>query len=1347
MFLRKPLPRIPLSSLLVATLLGASSLVSAQTTTTGAALWAEFAANPDNHSHIPNNAYAGYRRGETPVPDVPVVVNVLDFGAVADGTGDNTRAFREAIDAAWYAGGGAVLIPAGTYRVAHMIHLHRDGVVLRGEGTGETIIDFANPLVSTLGNTGMGSQHWNWTGGLIWVGPRDLFRMRDDGRWTQLRDAAPGFNVNAGNWEAWRNQGPITTVTSSHPRGVRSVAVADASELAPGDFVLMTWDNPAGDLLWKEIAQHGSFDSYNFGEWLGATPYFGWPVEIAAVDGNTVSFVRPTRVSIVPEYNVTLRRIGPSVREIGVESMTLRMANTRETYSYNNGVGWNGLFFNRAFNCWARDLEIVNAETPLNVSSSTNVSILGIETSSPFQSKYIFTNRVMSHDVLYDGFDIRNTGLLSNGINTEWLGTGNVWTRGNMDKGTFDSHRLMSFDYLRTDITMVNPAEARPGGAGRAGPFTGRRAVHWNVRIENTERPENTRGEWVFHPVQYTYGAQIGIIGAPPYTLNQNNVWAMPAGDKNMLVGDVGGEPAPANLFDAQIALRHQSEAWAVLAWPNEGFLDKNDPVFRVSANPPPGTAIAAVRFHINGELVGTADTAPYTFDWTDAVPGRHTVRIEILDSTDGSTWSRPYDVVVGERIRLEHNDPFIQYGGGTWNVISHPEFSAGQARLSEGVGNRYLEVVFRGTRARWITRENNNGQDAIISLNGFDVANVNVHGGQVYYRQVGWDSGELPEGIYTLRIRTANRILLDHLEITSTAGATGEPTAPDAPANLTATPVSSSEIDLLWTRGSNNEQGFRVQRRLAGETDWTFIANVGAAFTNFADSGLAHGATYEYRVQAFNTFGESAFSEIATATTPEPVTAPAAPSGLTGVAVSHNRVDLEWTNNATDHLNFQIERLAAFGSWQLVATLPLSATSWIDIGLTPETTYQYRVRATNSAGPSPFSNVVEVTTPALSETAGNLFPESWFVQSLDNTGEVLVNEPDRVAFAGETTGQYRGVVARINEPTTLSEEGDFIEMSFVTGGMPASNNLQYSLRFGLYNDLGTPVAEDFSTATTGSVGLFSALGNRTSDGRRSNLLRQGPGAGQILARGNGANGLPVTGVNSVAETTVANHGNRDALLRIERLGGGVLRMTLDVVDASSRPLFLTVDIPAGNVPTYTFNQIAFLFAQESGTPTIDELVLRRGGPSFDGDSQGWTLDAWRALHFTPEEMADPAISGPLADPTGSGVPNRLRHAFGLDPWENPGGFLPEVVAVGEEGQVYLEMRYQRDLEASGVAIVVEASADLVDWTSFNGSIVPWGDPEPTGRPQVVRETARLTVPLDSSRPLFMRLRLPESSP
>ncbi|MCD8481201.1 MAG: glycoside hydrolase family 55 protein [Verrucomicrobia bacterium] len=463
---------------------GLWNTAQAQTTSTGAALWSEFVGLPDTHSHIPNVAYAGYRRGETSVPEVPAVVNVMDFGAINDGTGDNTRAFRAAIDAAWYAGGGAVEIPPGTYRIEQIVLLHRDGVVLRGSGRGETILKFANALMQSIGSTGHGSQHWNWTGGLIWAGPRDLFHVRDTGRWEHVRTAAPLFNVNAGDWEAWRNQGILTSVTGSAPAGVRTVSLADPVGIQAGDVVLMTWENPADNALWREIAAHASFANWDFGQWLDNTPYLGWPVEVQSVDGNAISFVRPTRVSIQPEYNVSLRRIGPMVREVGVEHLTILMENSREEYPYNNGVGWNGLFFNRAFNSWARSIEILNGENAIHVSSSFNVTITDIDSTSDFQAKYIFTNRVMSHDVLYDNFRILNTGVLTNGINTEWLGSGNVWTRGVMQTGTFDSHRLMPFDYLRTDITMRNPAESRPGGS-RAGRSIHRQA---GCALERSDR-------------------------------------------------------------------------------------------------------------------------------------------------------------------------------------------------------------------------------------------------------------------------------------------------------------------------------------------------------------------------------------------------------------------------------------------------------------------------------------------------------------------------------------------------------------------------------------------------------------------------------------------------------------------------------------------------------------------------------------------------------------------------------------------------------------------------------------------------------------------------------------------
>ena len=88
------------------------------------------------------------------------------------------------------------------------------------------------------------------------------------------------------------------------------------------------------------------------------------------------------------------------------------------------------------------------------------------------------------------------------------------------------------------------------------------------------------------------------------------------------------------------------------------------------------------------------------------------------------------------------------------------------------------------------------------------------------------------------------------------------------APTNLTATTVSSSRINLTWHDNSDNETGFKVQRRPAGSSHWIEAGTTAANATTFSDAGLEPSTTYRYRVQAFNSAGTSTFSNEAVATT-----------------------------------------------------------------------------------------------------------------------------------------------------------------------------------------------------------------------------------------------------------------------------------------------------------------------------------------------------------------------------------------------------------------------------------------------------------------------------------------------
>lgn len=95
----------------------------------------------------------------------------------------------------------------------------------------------------------------------------------------------------------------------------------------------------------------------------------------------------------------------------------------------------------------------------------------------------------------------------------------------------------------------------------------------------------------------------------------------------------------------------------------------------------------------------------------------------------------------------------------------------------------------------------------------------------------------------------------------------------PNAPSGLTAVAVSNSRINLAWTDNSENETGFKIERRTGtspspawSQADGAFtqIAVVDAGATSFQDSGLAGSTSYEYRVRAYNSVGDSGYSNTA---------------------------------------------------------------------------------------------------------------------------------------------------------------------------------------------------------------------------------------------------------------------------------------------------------------------------------------------------------------------------------------------------------------------------------------------------------------------------------------------------
>jgi len=81
------------------------------------------------------------------------------------------------------------------------------------------------------------------------------------------------------------------------------------------------------------------------------------------------------------------------------------------------------------------------------------------------------------------------------------------------------------------------------------------------------------------------------------------------------------------------------------------------------------------------------------------------------------------------------------------------------------------------------------------------------------------------------------------------------------APSNLGGTPVGIKRIDLNWTDNSSGETGFKIERSTNG-SKFSQIASVGAGATTYSNTnGLRRGKLYYYRLRAYNSAGNSPYS------------------------------------------------------------------------------------------------------------------------------------------------------------------------------------------------------------------------------------------------------------------------------------------------------------------------------------------------------------------------------------------------------------------------------------------------------------------------------------------------------
>lgn len=220
----------------------------------------------------------------------------------------------------------------------------------------------------------------------------------------------------------------------------------------------------------------------------------------------------------------------------------------------------------------------------------------------------------------------------------------------------------------------------------------------------------------------------------------------------------------------------------------------------------------------------------------------------------------------------------------------------------------------------------------------------------------------------------------------------------------------------------------------------------------------------------------------------------------------------------------------------------------------------------------------------------------------------------------------------------------------------------------------------------------------------------------------------------------VENAGVYDLAVRVATIADG---SSFGLEFAGAEPIRIEVPNTGGwqNWTTVTVSGVALsegvqtvrLFS-ETGDFNVNYLEAESIGVAPPPTYAGW-LDA----NFSPEEIADPAITEETADPNGDGIPNLMAYALNQEPNDPRRENLPRPGTMEIDGETYLTLTYSRPLGVDDVEYHVEISTDLVTWSGGDDHVVSVSV-TPDGGAEVV--VVRDALPFTTLTKRQMRLRV-----